>query len=78
MVSRDRARLRGLCDHVEFVVFRIQESGPADAAHLDIRLPFRTEADHFKGLKKCGVFSADDLRLVERENILSLLPRFKG
>jgi 6-methylsalicylate decarboxylase len=40
--------------------------------------PFRTEADHVKGLKDCGVFSADDLRLVERENILPLLPRFKG
>jgi len=40
--------------------------------------PFRTDANHVKGLKECGVFSADDLRLVERENILPLLPRFKG
>lgn len=37
--------------------------------------PFRTSIDHVKGLKECGVFSAQDLRAIERENPLRLLPR---
>jgi hypothetical protein len=30
-----------------------------------------------KGLKECGVVSAEDLKLIERENALALLPHFK-
>jgi hypothetical protein len=45
MVSCDRALLRRLGDHVEFVAFRIQQSRPAHAAHLDILLSARTQAD---------------------------------
>jgi len=40
--------------------------------------PFRTSAEHVKGLQGCGVFSAADLRLIDRENALPLLPRFKA
>ena len=40
--------------------------------------PFRTSIDHVKGLKECGVFSARDLRAVERENPLRLLPRHRA
>jgi predicted TIM-barrel fold metal-dependent hydrolase len=40
--------------------------------------PFRTSIDHVKGLKECGIFSAQDLRAIERENALKLLPRHKS
>ena len=40
--------------------------------------PFRTPAEHVKGLKECGVFSARDLQRIDRENALPLLPRFKA
>ena len=37
--------------------------------------PFRTSLEHVKGLKECGIFSAQELRAIERENPLKLLPR---
>jgi predicted TIM-barrel fold metal-dependent hydrolase len=37
--------------------------------------PFRTSLDHVKGLKECGVFSAQDIRAIEHENAMKLLPR---
>ena len=37
--------------------------------------PFRTSIDHVKGLKECRVFSGAELRAIERENALRLLPR---
>jgi predicted TIM-barrel fold metal-dependent hydrolase len=40
--------------------------------------PFRTSAEHVKGLKECGVFSAQELRLINRDNAAPLLPRFKA
>jgi predicted TIM-barrel fold metal-dependent hydrolase len=40
--------------------------------------PFRTSLDHVKGLKECGVFSAQELRAVERENSLKFLPRHRA
>jgi predicted TIM-barrel fold metal-dependent hydrolase len=40
--------------------------------------PFRTSIDHVKGLKECGVFSAQELRAIERENPLKLLPRHRA
>jgi predicted TIM-barrel fold metal-dependent hydrolase len=40
--------------------------------------PARTLAEHVKGLKECGVLSAEDLKLVDRENTLAFLPRFKS
>jgi 6-methylsalicylate decarboxylase len=38
--------------------------------------PYRTIAEHVEGLKKSGVFSRSDLRAIDRENALRLLPRF--
>jgi len=40
--------------------------------------PFRTTADHVKGLQECGVFSARDLQLIDYQNAWPLLPRFKA
>ena len=37
--------------------------------------PFRTSLDHVKGLKECGIFNAAELRAIERENPMRLLPR---
>jgi predicted TIM-barrel fold metal-dependent hydrolase len=37
--------------------------------------PFRTSLDHVKNLKECGVFNAAELRAIERENGLKILPR---
>jgi predicted TIM-barrel fold metal-dependent hydrolase len=39
--------------------------------------PARGLAEHVKGLKECGVVSAEDLKLIERENALALLPQFR-
>ena len=36
--------------------------------------PFRTAAEHVKGLKECGVFSASDLQAID-QNALRLLPK---
>ena len=40
--------------------------------------PARTVTDHVKGIKECGVFNAKELQQVERENALTLFPRFKA
>lgn len=40
--------------------------------------PFRTPAEHVKGLKECGVFNARELEQIHRENALSLLPQLKS
>jgi len=40
--------------------------------------PYRTPAEHVKRLKDCGVFSARDLQMIDRENALPLFPRFKA
>jgi predicted TIM-barrel fold metal-dependent hydrolase len=37
--------------------------------------PFRTTAETGKGLTTCGVFNARELRAIDRENALKLLPR---
>jgi predicted TIM-barrel fold metal-dependent hydrolase len=39
--------------------------------------PFRTAADHVKGLKECGVFTPKNLREIDRENAARLLPRYR-
>lgn len=39
--------------------------------------PARTLAENVKGLKECGVFSPKELQLIDRENALALLPRFR-
>jgi predicted TIM-barrel fold metal-dependent hydrolase len=40
--------------------------------------PYRTAAEHVKGLAECGVFNAQELRQIDRENALALLPRWRG
>lgn len=40
--------------------------------------PFRTHVDHVKGLRDCGVFTDQELRGIERENVLPLLPRYQA
>jgi predicted TIM-barrel fold metal-dependent hydrolase len=40
--------------------------------------PFRTSIEHVKGLKECGVFNAQEVRAIERENALKFLPRHKA
>jgi hypothetical protein len=37
--------------------------------------PYRTAADHVKGLRECGVFSDSDLQAIECGNARRLLPR---
>ena len=37
--------------------------------------PYRTAADHVKGLRECGVFSDSELQAIERGNARRLLPR---
>ena len=39
--------------------------------------PFRTSEDHVKGLRGCG-FSEADLKAIERDNPMALLPRLKA
>ncbi len=38
--------------------------------------PYRTAADQLKGLQECGVFSTADLKRIDSENALAILPRF--
>jgi hypothetical protein len=38
--------------------------------------PYRTAADHTRGVT--ATFSGDDLKKVDRENALRILPRLKG
>ena len=40
--------------------------------------PYRTPAEHVKGLRECGVFSGSDLQRIDRENSLPLFPRLKA
>jgi predicted TIM-barrel fold metal-dependent hydrolase len=40
--------------------------------------PYTSAVDHVEGLAKCGVFSAEQLRALGRENALPLVPRLKG
>ena len=38
--------------------------------------PYSTMVDHADGIKNTGVFSAAELRQIDRENVAKLLPRF--
>ena len=38
--------------------------------------PYRTSIDHVKGL--AGVFGPEDLKKIDRENALRLLPRWRA
>jgi predicted TIM-barrel fold metal-dependent hydrolase len=39
--------------------------------------PYSTMADHVDGLKDSGVFNAEELRAIDRDNALRLLPKYK-
>ena len=41
-------------------------------------VPYRTSLDHVKGLRDCGVFNEAELRMIERDTPLALLPRLRG
>ncbi len=50
---------------------------PASHVVYGTDYPFRTSIDHVKGLAEYG-FSAGDLRAIERDNAVALLPRWKA
>jgi predicted TIM-barrel fold metal-dependent hydrolase len=50
---------------------------PVSQIVLGTDFPYRTALDHVKGLRDCGVFSAADLKLIEVETPLSLVPRLR-
>ncbi|HTD44634.1 MAG TPA: amidohydrolase family protein [Bryobacteraceae bacterium] len=50
---------------------------PASQIVFGTDFPYRTAAEHVKGLAECGVFSAKELAAIDRENALTLLPRFR-
>ena len=50
---------------------------PTSQIVLGTDYPYRTGLDHVNGLRDCGVFSAAELRLIEVDTPLSLLPRLR-
>ncbi len=50
---------------------------PTSQIVLGTDYPYRTGIDHVLGLRDCEVFSAADLKLIERETPLSLVPRLR-
>jgi predicted TIM-barrel fold metal-dependent hydrolase len=50
---------------------------PASQILFGSDYPYRSGEDHVKGLKEYG-FSAADLRAIERDNALRLLPRLRA
>ena len=40
--------------------------------------PFLTAEHHVKGIAESGVFTADEMRAIDRDNAVKLLPRFKA
>jgi predicted TIM-barrel fold metal-dependent hydrolase len=39
--------------------------------------PYSNVEDDVKGLRECGVFSADDLRAIWRDNAVRLFPKYR-
>ena len=50
---------------------------PTSQIVLGTDYPYRTGLDHVKGLRDCGVFSTTELRMIEVDTPLSLLPRLR-
>jgi predicted TIM-barrel fold metal-dependent hydrolase len=50
---------------------------PVSSIVFGTDFPFRTSADHVKGLQDCGVFNPKDLAAIDRENAVNFLPRFR-
>jgi predicted TIM-barrel fold metal-dependent hydrolase len=51
---------------------------PVSQIVLGTDFPYRTGLDQVKGLRDCGVFSEPDLKRIERDTALSLLPRLRA
>jgi predicted TIM-barrel fold metal-dependent hydrolase len=51
---------------------------PADHFVFGTDYPYRTAAEHVEGLAASGVFSAAELRAIDRDNLATLLPRYVG
>ena len=47
---------------------------PTSQIVLGTDFPYRTGLDHVKGLRDCGVFNEADLRMIEHDTALALLP----
>jgi hypothetical protein len=50
---------------------------PSSQIVLGTDYPYRTGLDHVKGLRDCGVFSTAELRMIEVDTPMSLLPRLR-
>ncbi|MEO7337056.1 MAG: amidohydrolase family protein [Caldimonas sp.] len=50
---------------------------PTSQIVLGTDYPYRTALDHVKGLRDCGVFSAADLKMIEHDTPLALVPRLR-
>lgn len=51
---------------------------PTSQIVLGTDFPYRTAIDHVKGLRDCGVFNEADLKMIERDNAMGLLPRLRS
>ncbi len=51
---------------------------PVSQIVLGTDYPYRSSLDQVRGLRDCGVFTAADLRSIERETALGLMPRLAG
>jgi hypothetical protein len=51
---------------------------PTSQIVLGTDFPYRTAIDHVKGLRDCGVFDEAQLKMIERDNALGLLPRLRA
>ena len=50
---------------------------PVSHIVLGTDYPARPIGDHVMGLQNCGIYSQEQLQQIERENALSLFPKFK-
>ena len=51
---------------------------PISQIVLGTDFPYRTALDQVKGLRDCGVFNEAELRMIERDTALALLPRLRA
>ena len=51
---------------------------PTSQIVLGTDFPYRTALDQVKGLRDCGVFKEAELRMIERDTALALLPRLRA
>ena len=51
---------------------------PVSQILFETDYPFAQVADEAKGLQECGVFNAEELRAIYRENALTLFPKYRA